>query len=678
MKNKRNTFSLNSIQFALLSELFRINKPRPSQYFANSLGLSSKTIRNYLSDLDQILKKYGAGIESKSGLGFWLSVDDEERFRELKEYLLKYENTDSFDEDIKAERAHLIVRELLAAEDYIKTESFMDLMYTNSTTIKQVMDLAKLILNYFGLSIVSKSRHGIRVSGSEHDIRCMIYYEFIFYDRFDLSIAKEEAFSDYFTENEDAKDVFDIIVRLQTTFSDQKLSQWTITTLSKSIYMWDKRNRKGHVLEYPEDVVAQFTNRNSYYVAKFIINECIQKLGLELTDNDVIYLTMLIVAWRTNLDIDNMNPTIRHQNKDIALDVIQHLHDVNYFSHMNKDLELIDTLALYVEGYIVRSRYHLYTNLLEGKYNDDISIMARKLAFQTLVYMHKRYGGVVNSEEIIYLSNLFRPYFGRFPHNRRLLKAAVVSRIDKLVGELIKERIERNFGSYFDKIDILELYELKGMDAGAYDIIFTSYDLEKLSFVPSKVDIVYTTTFFDEAFKLSLHRLIVSKSTLGMSTLGWILPKENILTDVSCKNQDEVILKLGKFLFPDDEEAFTKFIDELTYMETVDETKARNNAVCLTGLSSHTASITVVVIVLKKSITWGRGSKAQVIVYWDGGKDREHAHYLENEFMPHEIDEVFHDKMVIDEILTSLNYQDLIMYIDEYRWKITISGSAFK
>lgn len=669
---------LNTTQLALLLEMQKNNEPQSSQYFANSLGLSSKTVRTYLSSLNYDLGAYGASIRSKSGLGFWLEINDPEKFAVLKNYLNKFVNAEAFG-NIKMLRAHVMIRELLASPDYIKTEFFMDLMFINSTSIKQALDQAKLFLSKFYLSIISKSRHGIKISGSEHDIRNVIYYEYMFYERCGIALSQDERFARYVTDQKTIRDLQEIILSFQSTYSDLNLSQWAVSTIARSIYVWKIRNEMGNVLDYDDDTISHFTNRNCYYVARLVLNESGKYLGVHFNDSDVIYLTMLLVAWRTNLDINDLFPHNRIRSKDIALDVIQHLHELNHFSYLNKDLQMIDTFSLYVESYLIRSRYNLYTNRFDSLMSEDVSLMARKLAFQALVYLHKNYGGIVTSEEICYLSNLIRPYFGHFPHQRRPIVCAVVSRFDKLVGNLIKERLLRNFNGYFERIDVLELYELQKLDTEQYSIIFTSYDQDRLAFVGSKTDIVYTTTFFDEDYKMNLHKILMLKCSIQDESFANFLPEKNVLQDVNAKNQDEVILELGKFLFPDDEVKFTDFIDELTLMENADESIVKNNTVCLTGLKNHLKEKTVVMMILKKSIAWGEsGAKAQVVVYWDGGNNPKDSHYFENEFIPHEIDEVFHNKMVIDEILTNFNYQNLIMYFDEYRWLITMSGRAFK
>ena len=61
------------IQIQLLDRLSRIKEPVSSQFLANSLGVSSKTIRKNLNQLNEVLSENGAVIESKTGSGYWLT-----------------------------------------------------------------------------------------------------------------------------------------------------------------------------------------------------------------------------------------------------------------------------------------------------------------------------------------------------------------------------------------------------------------------------------------------------------------------------------------------------------------------------------------------------------------------------------------------------------------------------
>ncbi len=52
-----------------------------------SIGVSSRTIRNDIKELNQTLKDYGACVISEIGQGYHLQIEDQEKFSELIEHL---------------------------------------------------------------------------------------------------------------------------------------------------------------------------------------------------------------------------------------------------------------------------------------------------------------------------------------------------------------------------------------------------------------------------------------------------------------------------------------------------------------------------------------------------------------------------------------------------------------
>ena len=112
---------LRSIHIQLLNRLSTLKEPVSSQFLANSLGVSSKTIRNNLKELDEYLKTRGASIESKTGSGYWLVINDRDQF----DLLIQPKAPASLRHiinPIQVDRTHLIIRHLLSKEGYTKIE----------------------------------------------------------------------------------------------------------------------------------------------------------------------------------------------------------------------------------------------------------------------------------------------------------------------------------------------------------------------------------------------------------------------------------------------------------------------------------------------------------------------------------------------------------------------------
>ena len=68
------------------------NKLSEDQYLtaealAEALNVSSKTIRNQLKNLNDVMSGYGVSVESKHGAGYRLAVESEEKRRQLEQLM---------------------------------------------------------------------------------------------------------------------------------------------------------------------------------------------------------------------------------------------------------------------------------------------------------------------------------------------------------------------------------------------------------------------------------------------------------------------------------------------------------------------------------------------------------------------------------------------------------------
>ena len=84
-----------------------------AEALAECLGVSSKTVRKQLKNLNELLKDYGVYVESKHGAGYRLTVEDTERQKELEELMQKKELQESGVLNSTEERVEYLLEYLL-------------------------------------------------------------------------------------------------------------------------------------------------------------------------------------------------------------------------------------------------------------------------------------------------------------------------------------------------------------------------------------------------------------------------------------------------------------------------------------------------------------------------------------------------------------------------------------
>ncbi|WP_308314914.1 HTH domain-containing protein [Bacillus sp. V33-4] len=117
---------LNARLSSILRELMAARNSLTSQYLANVIQVTSRTIRNDIKELDRLLSANGAGIKSVRGSGYELRIDDDQRFLKLLKEV--FQNS-SLHEDLPTlpeERIRYLIKRLLLSDKFVKLDELAD------------------------------------------------------------------------------------------------------------------------------------------------------------------------------------------------------------------------------------------------------------------------------------------------------------------------------------------------------------------------------------------------------------------------------------------------------------------------------------------------------------------------------------------------------------------------
>lgn len=166
---------LTKKEYKILKKL-QTNEYVKSNDFEQLLEVSNKTARKMIFQLDDKLKDYGAHIESKSGQGYLLKIEDVNLFDSL------FDDQSESVEDLDS-RWEYIVKLFIDNDDYIKIDDIADYLFLTRKVVSNSIKKAEIYLNNYNLTLERKSHYGIRLVGEEIDKRrCM------------TSIAKNKVF----------------------------------------------------------------------------------------------------------------------------------------------------------------------------------------------------------------------------------------------------------------------------------------------------------------------------------------------------------------------------------------------------------------------------------------------------------------------------------------------------
>ena len=163
-----------------------------SAALAEAAGVSVRTVKYDLKELQSFLKEYGVEIESKRSYGYRLLVGDGSDMEGLSKALranLRKHKGEVFRYNFQ--RVIYIINKLLIGKPYYKAEELMDTFYISRSTLTQDLNRARTLLAKFRLEIDVNLRRGIGVTGDELDKRlCIAEYFFRYDDKLQVMVQR--------------------------------------------------------------------------------------------------------------------------------------------------------------------------------------------------------------------------------------------------------------------------------------------------------------------------------------------------------------------------------------------------------------------------------------------------------------------------------------------------------
>lgn len=160
-----------------------------AEQLAAHLHTSEKTVRNCVKSLRLLLEKHGALITSRPKVGFVLEIQDPELFQTFLDSQSPAQPSDSGGES--SQRIIQILQVFLSNLDrYVKVEELEEQLYLSKSSLNRELKSLRQLLSKRNLGFEIKPNHGMRIVGTEYDIRICIA-DYITKQDLSLSTAKE-------------------------------------------------------------------------------------------------------------------------------------------------------------------------------------------------------------------------------------------------------------------------------------------------------------------------------------------------------------------------------------------------------------------------------------------------------------------------------------------------------
>lgn len=441
---------------------------------AQALCVSSKTVRNQIKSLNEILKEYDACIESKHGTGFRLTAKNPERIKELEQSMWNLELRQAKIPDSSEERIMFLAEYLLGADDYVKLDELSDLLYISKRTLTGNLKEVEEILKRYHLTLRRKPNYGIRIEGREFERRLCIAD-----DRFQRSMVMGQMKAGV----GQAAEITAIQNCIREGLKEYPLviSGLACRDLVMHILIAIRRMQGGRYIEETDSGLNPERNKCSWKLAKKILDTAAPEFGVKATDGEITYLAVHLEGKQTITG--SGKKTADREVSELVSYMLNAVYDAFRFD-LRDDAQLRTALSQHLGPLTVRLQYDMkLVNPLLKEIKEHCSL-SYTMATTACVFLNYRYHTVVREEEIGYIALLFALALERKKANIAKKNVLLVTSMGRGYGQLLQYRYQTEFREYINSIRSIDVLEIENCDFTDVDYLFTTVPINERLPVP--------------------------------------------------------------------------------------------------------------------------------------------------------------------------------------------------
>lgn len=529
----------NKRMIQILDMLIRNKKVLSSDQIALSIGVSSRTIRNDIKELNTLMKRHGASILSEAGSGFYLKVDDQDAFQKLRKEIAEDEEgePDNIIPSDPKERANYIMQKLLKSTldsaVVIDPYDLADEVFISMSTLKKDIKQIDKLLERFSLKVGISQKKGVHIIGDEANIRYCIS-EFIFKHN-DLDLEKENQFLDDLIDLDIYQQIKEILLDIMQKY-EIRLTDIAFKNLIVHIVIIMKRAKHQQRIDYDEDEIKNLESHVEFLAAKDVLDKIHQEMKLDITD-EVHYLTQHLISSKKFLTTDFANDQEEYQFKKEIQAILYRIKEETSVD-LSDDIQLINGLAVHLSVALQRLRFHMNVRNDFLDYMKNNYPFAFELAVKASEFVESAFHIKTNENEIGLLAIHFGAALERKGLNekKKTFEACIVCATGMATAMLMKERVKQFFQDRIHIVKTCPLYEVNQELIDSMDIILTTVPIK--DFKSEKI--VQTQLLLDMQDVKNIEAFI-SDHSITNAQFKEIFREDLYFSNIHLKTRDEVL-----------------------------------------------------------------------------------------------------------------------------------------
>lgn len=397
-------------------------------------------------------------------------------------------------------RASYLVQDLLLRTDWITLGDLASMLFVSRSTISHDLNSAKRLFSEYGLSIETRPRYGLRVVGNEMDRRLCL-----------ASVAVDAFFAadDLSSGVISAKTLDEVAHCVRSALDGQgyEINPVFRQNLVVHIAIALTRINEGCYVPMGPSYLERVRTSREYVVAGAIARSVEDRFSIDLPEEEIAYIAIHLAGKHLvegESEADDGTPLeITDEAWGLAKEMIEAVWRAFRFDFRD-DVELRVNLARHLMPLVVRLRYHM---AVENPLLRDIRTCHQlpfAMAAEASSVLAERYQARVSDDEVGYIALLFALSLERNATSYAKKHVLVVCASGAGSARLLSLRLQREFGSNFERIDTCDVSDLAERDIADIEYIFTTVPLGCRVSVP----VVHVSPFLDDSSKLNVRRVI--------------------------------------------------------------------------------------------------------------------------------------------------------------------------
>lgn len=376
---------MNRRLWEIIDELSE-NEFRTSGHLGGKLGVSEKTVRTRINELNGEIMQHGAEVVSKPRYGYYLVVTARDEWEEF----LKTQNTreDGIPADSE-ERIDYLLALFLNREDYQKLEDLSEFLFVSPKTLSNEMKKVEYILSRFSLRLERRPHYGMRIEGTEFNKRrCILQHFFLSLKPFWEPKGVQEKLS------------LKIADRLKTLSAeyDVKFSETAFQNTVLYIYVSISRMKRGMYIKSEGNGVPE--DRVEMKLAEKLYEELKSEIQPEVTQAEICYTGIYIAGNRFLGDEMDAcgNFVMSEKTDELVMRILDSIYET-YHVELRNNLNLRMMLNQHMIPLGIRMKYGIPIEDWQMYQIRDKYVFAYTMAQQAASIISEEYGKEMSDNE---------------------------------------------------------------------------------------------------------------------------------------------------------------------------------------------------------------------------------------------------------------------------------------